>query len=93
MVIKFHLVRFRPLCQLSRNTLHIDSGFHTLSSITFSKIEPRGIPYTHSKVPDLPYCPISSVHIFILSERDFVLFLPNILICQIALVKMLLHER
>lgn len=31
MAIKFHLARFRPLCQLSKNILHIDSDFHTLS--------------------------------------------------------------
>ena len=34
-----------------------------------------------------------SGHIFVLSERDLVIFLPNILIHQTALVRMLLHAR
>lgn len=53
MTIEFHLVGFWLLCQLSKNILHIDSGFHTLFSIAFNNTEPRGIPYAHSVMRDL----------------------------------------
>lgn len=61
MAVKFHLVRFGLLCQLSKNILHIDSGFHTLFPIAFNKTEPGGIPYAHSLMRDLTYCPVFQV--------------------------------
>lgn len=57
MAINFHLVRWRSLCQLSKNIVHIDSDFHTLSPVTFNKTAPRGIPCAHSKMTGLPRSP------------------------------------
>lgn len=83
--IKFYLARFRPLCQLSENILYTDSTH--FSPVTFGNTDPRDILYPQSKVTDSLYCsvfePTSS---FCLG--DFVLFLPNILIYQSALVRM-----
>lgn len=59
MAIKFHLVRLRPLCQLSKNIVHIDSDFHTLSPMTFNKTESRGIPCAPSVMTGLTKCPVS----------------------------------
>lgn len=62
---------------------------NTLFPITFGNTDPRDILYPQSKVTDSLYCsvfqPTSSFCL-----RDFVLFLPNVLICQSALVRMVL---